>query len=229
MNIQFIQKLTLLDYPCKVACTVFLHGCNLRCPFCHNAGLVTRPPEAGVSPEELISLLKKRQGILEGVAVTGGEPLLDDGIFDLLRSIKELGYPVKLDTNGFFPDKLERVIKDGLCDYVAMDIKNCEEKYAETCGLRSVDMDAVKQSIAILEKSGIEHEFRTTVVRNFHNRESLLGAAKLIAGTEHYYLQAYKDSGDTIGGACEGYSENELKALCEAVSAVIPSVELRGM
>ncbi len=229
MNIQYIQKLTLLDYPGKVACTVFLHGCNLRCPFCHNAGLVVRTPEESVSLDELYSFLKKRQGILEGVAITGGEPLLDDGIFDLLRGIKALGYPVKLDTNGFYPKRLKLVIDEGLCDYVAMDIKNSPERYAETCGLKRVDMDAVRESIAILEGSSVDHEFRTTVVSGLHNEESLLGAAALIKGAKRYYLQCFKDSGDTIKKGCCAYDENTLKALCEAVCAVIPSAELRGM
>ncbi len=229
MNIQFIQKLTLLDYPGKVACTVFLHGCNLRCPFCHNAGLVTRPPEPSVSLETLCSFLKKRQGILDGVAITGGEPLLDDSVYELLRAVKALGYPIKLDTNGFFPDRLEYIINEGLCDYVAMDIKNSEERYADTCGLQRVDMDAVKRSIAILAEGKVEYEFRTTVTKDHHIKESLLGAAALIPANARYYLQAYKDSGDTIGAPCSEYSQNELKALCEAVSEVIPLVEIRGV
>jgi len=229
MNIQYIQKLTLLDYPGKVACTVFLHGCNLRCPFCHNAGLVVRPPEESVSLDELYSFLKKRQGVLEGVAITGGEPLLDDGIFELLRGVKALGYPVKLDTNGFFPQRLECIINEGLCDYVAMDIKNSEAEYAATCGLKRVDTDAVKRSISILANSSVEHEFRTTVTKNYHTMESLLAAAALIPADSRYYLQAYKYSGDTIGEKCDEYSENELKALCEAVSHVVPKTELRGL
>ncbi len=229
MNIQFIQKLTLLDYPGKVACTVFLHGCNLRCPFCHNAGLVTRPPEPSVSLETLVAFLKKREGILDGVAITGGEPLLDDSVYELLRAVKKLGYPIKLDTNGFFPDRLRYVINEGLCDYVAMDIKNSEERYAETSGLKHVDMDAVKRSIAILAEGKVDYEFRTTVVKDFHTKESLLGAASLIPKNARYYMQAYKDSGDTIGAPCAEYSQNELKALCQAVSEVVPLVEIRGI
>ena len=229
MNIQFIQKLTLLDYPGKVACTVFLHGCNLRCPFCHNAGLVTRPPEPPVSLETLSAFLKKREGILDGVAITGGEPLLDDSVYVLLRTVKSLGYPIKLDTNGFFPDRLQYIINEGLCDYVAMDIKNSEERYAETCGLKQVDINSVKRSIAILAEGKVEYEFRTTVTKDHHTKESLLGAASLIPKTARYYLQAYKDSGDTIGAPCAEYSQNELKALCEAVSEVVPLVEIRGI
>lgn len=229
MNIQFIQKLTLLDYPGKVACTVFLHGCNLRCPFCHNAGLVIRPPEPSVSLDTLIAFLKKREGILDGVAITGGEPLLDDSVFELLRAVKALGYPVKLDTNGFFPDRLAYVINEGLCDYVAMDIKNSEERYAETCGLRSVDIAAVKRSIAILAEGRVEYEFRTTVTKDYHTEESLLGAASLIPADARYYLQAYKDSGDTIGAPCAEYSQNDLKALCQAVSRVVSNVDIRGI
>ena len=229
MNIQFIQKLTLLDYPGKVACTVFLHGCNLRCPFCHNAGLVIRPPEPSVSLETLCAFLKKREGILDGVAITGGEPLMDDGVFELLRAIKALGYPVKLDTNGFFPDRLQYAIEEGLCDYVAMDVKNSEEKYAETCGLKNVDIYAVKRSISILAEGKVEYEFRTTVTKDFHTKESLLGAASLIPKNARYYMQAYKDSGDTIGAPCEEYSQNDLKALCQAVSEVVPLAEIRGI
>ena len=229
MNIQYLQKLTLLDYPGKVACTIFTYGCNLRCPFCHNAGLVTQAPGRSISPDELFSFLKKRQGILEGVAVTGGEPLISDGIFDILREIKALGYPVKMDTNGFFPDRLEKALREGLCDYVAMDIKNSPKLYGVTVGVENIDISPVLRSIGLLRASGIEHEFRTTVVRELHTENSLCEAAEMIKGAEKYFIQCFKDSGNTIASGYSAYTEKELQTLLLEVKKVIPTASLRGV
>ena len=144
MEIHGIQKMTLLDYPEKVACTIFTARCNFRCPFCHNASLVTHvDAAAAISEEEVFSFLAKRQGILDGVCITGGEPLLQPDIEEFIRKVKELGYQVKLDTNGSFPDRLEHLIDEGLVDYVAMDLKNCRERYGETVGLAKLRISMV--------------------------------------------------------------------------------------
>ena len=230
MVISGLQKLTLLDYPGKVACTVFTGGCNFRCPFCHNAGLVLPERLAqDTTMDDVLSFLRKRVGILEGVAVTGGEPLLHKDTEDFLRAVKDMGYLVKLDTNGSFPDRLEAILSKGLADRVAMDIKNSPDAYAKTTGLQP-DLAAVTRSRDLLLSGTVEYEFRTTVVKGLHTAESLIGAAKWIAGAQEYYLQQYKDSGDVIeAGGLSAFSEEEMHALADAVRQYVPSVLLRGI
>ena len=202
MVIQGLQKLTLLDYPGKVACTIFTAGCNFRCPFCHNASLVIDTYKNQEIPEEeLFSFLKKRTGVLDGVCVTGGEPLIQQGIEDLLLKIKELGYAVKLDTNGSFPDKLRRLVEQGLVDYVAMDIKNSQESYGKTIGIEEYDIENVNRSVQYLLRGNVPYEFRTTVVQELHRRSDFESIGRWIEGAQHYYLQQFVDSGDIIRAA----------------------------
>ena len=232
MLISGLQKMTLLDYPGLVACTVFTGGCNFRCPFCHNASLVLpeelQAADGGV--EAVLSFLKKRQGLLDGVAVTGGEPLLHADMADFLREVKTLGYRVKLDTNGSFPDRLQSLVEEGLVDRVAMDIKNAPALYARTAGLETMDMAAVARSKDYLLSGAVEYEFRTTVVRGLHTRESLVEAARWIAGAQAYFLQQFKDSGALIDGSGLGaFSDDEMRALLTAVREVLPVAELRGV
>ena len=231
MLISGLQKLTLLDYPGAVACTVFTGGCNFRCPFCHNAPLVLPERLARDTDEdEVLAFLKKRRGVLEGVAVTGGEPLLHDDIDGFLEKIKNLGYKNKLDTNGSFPDRLMRIVSAGLADRVAMDIKNSPEEYGRTVGVPDFDLAPVEKSRDFLMHSGVDYEFRTTVVKGLHTKESLLGAARWIAGAKEYYLQQFKDSGDVI--AIDGlgpYDEKEMRSLCEAVREFVPAARVRGV
>ena len=231
MVISGLQKLTLLDYPGKVACTVFTGGCNFRCPFCHNAGLVLPERLAqDTTMDDVLSFLRKRVGILEGVAVTGGEPLLHKDTEDFLRAVKDMGFLVKLDTNGSFPDRLEAILSKGLADRVAMDVKNSPDEYAKTTGLLQPDLAAVTRSRDLLLSGTVEYEFRTTVVKGLHTTESLIGAAKWIAGAKEYYLQQYKNSGDVIeAGGLSAFSEEEMHALADAVRQYVPSVLLRGI
>ena len=230
MVIHGLQKLTLLDYPGHVACTVFTAGCNFRCPFCHNAGLVTHIDKNSTIPEEeFFSFLKKRQGILDGVCITGGEPLMMPDIVPFIESIKSLGYKVKLDTNGTFFDRLSEIIGKGLVDYVAMDIKNSPEKYPLTAGIASVDIEAVKNSVALLEKSNTDHEFRTTVVRELHTTEDMAEIGKWLSGTKKYFLQGFKDSGDLIGQNYSAYSKDEMAKLLDIIRVSVPFAEIRGM
>ncbi len=197
MELGGLQKLTLLDYPGQVACTIFTAGCNLRCPFCHNAGLVTRPVEAGLQQEELLAFLKKRQGLLDGVCITGGEPLLHPDLPGLIQKIKDLGYRVKLDTNGTFPQKLQQILQDGLCDYVAMDIKNAPRRYGETVGMDAgAVLPAVQKSVELLLGGQVDYEFRTTLVAQFHSIEEFYELGPWLQGARHYYLQRFVDSGD---------------------------------
>ena len=232
MLISGLQKLTLLDYPGTVACTVFTGGCNFRCPFCHNASLVL-PERLDGDPdgaETVLAFLRKRQGILDGVAITGGEPLLHADMPELLRAIRALGYRIKLDTNGSFPDRLRAIVEEGLVDRVAMDIKNPPALYAKTVGLKALDIDAITRSKDYLLEGRVDYEFRTTVVKGLHTAESLCEAARWIDGAREYYLQQYKDSGDVIRpDGLAAYSDEEMRALRDAVAGVLPCVKLRGV
>ena len=228
MVIKGLQKTTLLDFPGKVACTVFTSGCNFRCPFCHNASLVVRPDAVDeISEEEFFSYLSRRKGILDGVAITGGEPLVSVGIEDFIKRIKELGLLVKLDTNGAFPNKLEALIDDGLVDYVAMDIKNSREKYARTVGL-PVFPEAIERSIDIIMKKAPDYEFRTTVVRELHEAQDIVSIAERIKNAKRYFLQSYVDSGDILCEGFSAYSAEEMLEILEKSRAVLPCTELRG-
>lgn len=230
MRIQGLQKLTLLDYPEHTACTVFTAGCNFRCPFCHNASLVVNiPKEAEIGEEDFFAFLQKRIGILDGVCVSGGEPLLQPDIEVFIRKIKDMGFAVKLDTNGSFPDKLIHLVESGLLDYVAMDIKNSPETYALTAGTETLDIVSVEKSVAYLKEGHVPYEFRTTVVKHYHSKESFEEIGKWLAGTEKYFLQNFVDSGDLIGKNTRGCSEEEMKEFLEVVKKYIPSVKLRGM
>ena len=229
MLIKGFQKLTLLDFPGKTACTVFMGGCNFRCPFCHNAGLVTKLDTQIIDQNEVFDHLKKRQGILDGVAVSGGEPLLQPNIEEFLGKIKELGYEVKLDTNGSFPEKLKSIIEKGLCDFVAMDIKNSKEKYPETIGVHDFDMVSMEKSVDILMNGTVDFEFRTTVTKNFHTIEDIENIGKWIKGTKKYYLQNFVDSGNLIDNAVEGVSKEEMQEMLEVIRKYIPTAEIRGI
>ncbi|MBS1418883.1 MAG: anaerobic ribonucleoside-triphosphate reductase activating protein [Clostridia bacterium] len=230
MLISGLQKLTLLDYPGRVACTVFTGGCNFRCPFCHNAPLVLPERLARDSSEEaVLAFLSKRRGVLDGVAVTGGEPLLHRDIGAFLEKVKALGFSVKLDTNGSFPDRLRALVSAGLVDRVAMDVKNSPALYEKTAGA-AVDMAAIARSRDFLLSGAVDYEFRTTVVKGLHTKESLMDAARWIRGAKEYYLQQFKDSGDVL--AIEGlgaFSEKEMHALADAAAEFVPSVQVRGV
>ncbi|MBQ1254297.1 MAG: anaerobic ribonucleoside-triphosphate reductase activating protein [Clostridia bacterium] len=198
MQINGFQKLTLLDFPGKVACIVFTPGCNFRCPFCHNASLVTHSDGERIEEEEILSYLKKRQGLLDGVVVTGGEPTLQGDLADFLGKVKALGYAVKLDTNGTSPEKLKTLVEKGLVDYVAMDIKNTAAKYPVTAGCGSAVLGKVEESIDFLLADTVDYEFRTTVTAELHTPQDIGDIAKRIKGAKRYFLQNFIDSGDIV-------------------------------
>ncbi len=230
MQIASMQKLTLLDYPGTVACTLFTKGCNFRCPFCHNAPLVL-PEMADTALDEAVVLdfLQARRGILEGVAITGGEPLLHAELPAFLEKVKALGYKIKLDTNGSRPILLEQMVAAGLVDRVAMDIKNAPDQYAETVGLAQPDLSAVARSKEFLMSCGIPYEFRTTVVKGLHTLPGLVALATWIQGAAEYYLQTFKDSGNLINGkGLAPFSEQQMQAFAEAIRPYVPSVCVRG-
>ena len=224
------QKMTVLDYPEKVACTLFTAGCNFRCPFCHNALLVTDIDNRYIyEPTEILAYLQKRRGVLDGVCVTGGEPLMHPELADFLRSVKELGYAVKVDTNGSYPDRLRSLVESGTVDYVAMDIKNRREKYGITIGIPDFDLSPVEESIRFLQSGVIPFEFRTTIVREFHTAEDVAAIADWIAGAPKYFLQNFKESDHMIGAGLHAHTEETLWQMLEVVKKKIPSASLRGI
>ena len=229
MTINGFQKMTLLDFPGKVACTLFTGGCNMRCPFCHNASLVINGRErTEYSEEEVLSYLKKRQGILEGVCITGGEPLLQPDIEAFITKVKELGFAVKLDTNGSFPERLISLCEKGLIDYVAMDIKNSIEKYRETSGVDTLDTKKIEQSIDFLISGKVDYEFRTTVVNELHTPQDIEVLSKRISGAKKYFLQPFADSGDIIGDNLSTPDSAVLEEMCKIASKYVHFAEIRG-
>lgn len=230
MLINGFQKLTVLDFPGKVACIIFTPGCNFRCPFCHNASLVTHiDSNTYLDAEEVLSYLQKRQGLLDGVVITGGEPLLQKGIEEFIGKIKELGYAVKLDTNGSFPDKLISLAEKGLVDYVAMDIKNSKKKYAVTTGLENINLSDVEKSVEFLLQNKVDYEFRTTIVDGLHTLDDIQDIVVWIKGAHKYFLQNFVDSGDLIGSDLRPVSVDLLKEMRKKAREFIPSVEIRGI
>ncbi len=225
-----LQKLTLLDYPGKMACTVFTGGCNFRCPFCHNRSLVfLNENDSEISVSDILEYLETRKKVLDGVCITGGEPLLHKGIFDFIRKVKELGLLVKLDTNGSNCEALKRLIEEGLVDYVAMDIKGCPEKYAETIGLENYDIAEVARSKDYLLQGHVDYEFRTTVVAQFHEVADFEKIGRWIEGAKNYYLQNFEDHGTCIR---EGLSEVGIETLEQMKAAAAPyveNIEIRGI
>ena len=224
------QKMTVLDFPEKVACTLFTAGCNFRCPFCHNALLVTEIDNQYIyQPEEILAYLQKRRGILDGVCVTGGEPLMHPDLGDFLRSVKELGYAVKVDTNGSYPDRLRALVESGVVDYIAMDIKNCQEKYGETIGIPSFDLSPVEESVRYLQSGAIPFEFRTTIVREFHTVGDVAAIADWISGAPKYFLQNFKESDHMIGAGLHAHDEETLREMQKVAQRKVPAASLRGI
>ncbi len=226
-----LQKMTLLDFPKKIACTLFTGGCNFRCPFCHNASLVTDLSSSEIYTEEdILKFLKTRTGLLDGVGITGGEPLMNEDIYDFIIKIKALGFACKVDTNGSYPKLLKRLVNDGLVDYVAMDVKNSKEKYAETIGLKDFDIGSIEESIHFLiSQDKIPFEFRTTVVKEFHTVQDIEKIAEWIKGADNYFLQNFVDSGNLIGDNLHEAEKQEMIAMKNAALKYISNTELRGI
>ncbi|MBQ3202318.1 MAG: anaerobic ribonucleoside-triphosphate reductase activating protein [Clostridia bacterium] len=228
MNVQGYQKLTLLDYPGRTACTVFTGGCNLRCPFCHNAGLVRTPLAGPNLTDEVLEYLQKRRGILDGVCVTGGEPLLQPDLEGFLRKVKEIGYAVKLDTNGMLPQRLAALLATKLVDYVAMDIKSSPDGYAAATGT-DADVSAVTDSLSILRQSGIPFELRTTAVRGIHTEADFAAIGEWLGEVPAYFIQRFVDSGQLLGEGFDAFSPEEMERLLTTVRKHIPTAQLRGV
>ncbi len=228
MNVQGFQKLTLLDFPTKTACTVFTGGCNLRCPFCHNASLVSTPTEYPSAEQDVFDYLKKRVGVLDGVAITGGEPLLQPDLKDFILRIREMGFLVKLDTNGFFPSKLKELLDEKLLDYVAMDIKAAPKNYNNACGTET-DIYKVKESLSVLVSSGVDFELRTTAVKGIHTLDEFTEIATFIGNGKKYFIQKFVNSGNLLGTNCGAFTDEEMHEILKNVQKIIPEASLRGV
>lgn len=230
LKIHGFQKLTLLDYPGKVACTVFLGGCNFRCPFCHNGNLVQNPQEEPVIlRSHVLETLKKRRGILDGVCITGGEPALAEELPEFMEEIKDMGFLIKLDTNGSRPEVVKKLIRRNLVDYVAMDIKNTLEKYPLTCGVPEVDRNSIRETVDMLREGTLEYEFRTTVTKELHQKEDLLYIGEWLKGSKKYALQAYRESPQVIRPVFTSYSRKELEQFGRLLEPYVECVEIRGL
>lgn len=230
MHIHGLQKLTLLDYPGHTACTVFTGACNFRCPFCHNALLVLDPgSQPALSEEEIFAFLRSRRGLLDGVAITGGEPTLQWDLPAFAAEVKELGFDVKLDTNGSDPEMLAAMVSAGLVDYAAMDIKSSPERYALVAGRPNMDLGPIRESVAFLKGGSVEYEFRTTVVRELHREEDFPAIGAWLRGAKAYYLQGFEDSGDLIGSGLSAFSAEETEHFRQLLLPDVPNTFLRGM
>ena len=229
MKIHGLQKLTLLDFHEHVACTVFLGGCDFRCPFCHNFELAEGRLPPVMEEEELLSFLKSRRGLLDGVAFTGGEPCLHPGLPDLMAKIRDLGFATKLDSNGYHPARLREIIDRGLADYVAMDIKNSPAKYALTCGIETVDLDVIRESIGLLMERAPDYEFRTTVVAEFHEADDFRAMGEMIRGARRYFLQCFTDRDSVPFGNLHAPTKAQLEEFRDISRNYVPDTELRGV
>lgn len=225
-----LQKLSMVDYPGKLAATVFTGGCNLRCPFCHNALLVTRLAETPpLSEADILAFLSTRTKLLDGVVLSGGEPLIHPDAADFLRKVREMGFSIKLDTNGFFPQRLAALLEEGLLDYVAMDIKSSLAGYPAACGVPDLDTAPVEKSVRLLQKSGVGFEFRTTLVRELHTAGDLMSIGRWLEGSPRYFLQNFVDSGNLIQPGYHGFTPQELQDFAQLVRPFFDSVQLRGV
>ncbi len=235
MKIVGLQKLTLLDFPGKVACTVFLGGCNFRCPFCHNSDLLDGKAASLMDEVAFLEFLKKRTGLLDAVCVTGGEPTLQPQLPQFLKSIKDLGFLVKLDTNGYRPDVLQALVEAGLVDYVAMDVKNSPSQYASTTGLSGIDMKRIEQSLQYLMRSSIDHEFRTTVVEEFHSGASILEMGRWLSSLAEpkkpakLFLQCFVDRESVLQNGLHAPQVKTLEKYVEILTPYVGQIALRGV
>ena len=224
-----IQKLTLLDYPRHVACTLFIQGCGYRCPFCHNSSLLPfTEPEQPLTEEAVLAFLKKRQGTLDGVCFTGGEPLMQDDLADFIRRVRALGFLIKLDTNGSQPERLRSLIDSRLVDMVAMDIKNAPCHYARTVGIPNFDLFPVQESIDLLMSGSVAFEFRTTVVDELHGTDDMESIAEWLAGGESYYLQYFVNEDSVLRGGLHAPSKEKMQAFLQILRKKIPNAHIRG-
>ncbi|MBQ7464541.1 MAG: anaerobic ribonucleoside-triphosphate reductase activating protein [Lachnospiraceae bacterium] len=230
MRIYGLTKTTLLDYPGRTACTVFAGNCNFRCIYCHNFELVTDPPQDSIiKEEEIIAFLEKRKNVLQGICISGGEPTLDPGLKDFIKKVRDTGYPVKLDTNGYRPEVLKELLSEGLIDMVAMDIKTDRERYPVLTGIPGLDIKKLDESVKLIMESGIEYEFRCTVIRGFFDEKASHDVGVWLEGAERLFLQEYEESENVPDRTLQAASKEEMEKYREILSGYIKEVKLRGI
>ena len=230
MHILGFQKTTLLDYPGHVAATAFTGGCNFRCPFCHNGDLVLHPRELpSFQEDEIFAHLKKRQGILDGVCITGGEPTLQPDLMDFIKEVRSLGYDIKLDTNGYQPDVVKELCAQGLIDYVAMDIKHAPAKYNTICNVPDFQLSHIMDTVEFLKSDAVPYEFRTTLIQELHTAADMISIGEWLSGAKAYFLQAYKDSDAVIQRGFHAHDRDTLQQFVELLEPYLPTVQLRGV
>lgn len=230
MDIYGLQKVTLLDYPDKVACTVFTGGCNFKCPFCHNKLLIGEVlAEPLMSEEEFFEFLDSRKGLLDGVCISGGEPLMQPDLEEFIKGIKERGFLVKLDTNGSYVERLKNLVEKGLVDYVAMDIKNSKEKYGKTVGLDILPLSMIEEAVEYLLKDPVDYEFRTTVLRDFHEEKDFHDIGEWIKGGKRYFIQNFEDSDSVLVSGLTPYEKEDLEKFADILKNSMQYVEVRGI
>lgn len=229
MIVSGMNKLTLIDYPDKTACIIFTQGCNFRCSFCQNSSLLKASNESLVQEKEILDYLAKRKKVIDGICISGGEPLMQNDIKEFIKKVKEIGISVKLDTNGSYPDKLNNLIQENLLDYVAMDIKNDFKSYSKIAEIKDFNLEKIKKSIDILKKSNIDYEFRTTVVKEFHTFDKLKSICEYIGPKAKYFIQNFRDSDDVLRKNLHGFSEEELLDIIKKLNEKYPKVTLRNI
>ena len=228
MNICGYQKTTLLDYPGHVAATIFTGGCNFRCPFCHNSDLLLNPSTI-ISEEEIFTFLKKRKNILSGICITGGEPTLQKDLIEFIKKVRSLGYKIKLDTNGYRPQTISELLNKNLLNYIAMDIKAGYSNYANVCGVSNLNIETIKESISMIENSGIDYEFRTTIVKELHTEQDFQEISEMLSPKSSYYIQSFKDSGNILTPGLSSCDMDTLNYYLSIVKEKIPNSSLRGI
>lgn len=229
MNISGFTKLTLLDYPKKMACIIFTQGCNYNCAFCQNSGLIKCQKSNLIEHEEIFEYLNKRKSILEGVVISGGEPTIQPNLYSFIKKIKDLGFLVKLDTNGSNPEVLEKLINDKMVDYIAMDVKNIFEEYDPIVNIIKVNVENIKKSIQIIKESGIDHEFRTTIMKNYHDVDKLTRICEYLGKNEKYYLQNFEDSDAVLDKNLVAFPNEMLTTIQNMLRKNFPNVSVRGI
>ncbi len=229
MKISGFTKLTLIDYPNKLACIIFTKGCNYRCPFCHNSSLIKlNKNDVFIDEKEIFDYLKKRKGLLDGICISGGEPTIQGDLYDFLLKVKKIGYLIKLDTNGSNPDLLKKLIDEKLVDYIAMDIKNSFDNYQKVVNIKNLKIEDIKKSIKVIENSGIDYEFRTTIIKEYHSLDDILKIRKMLAKKSNYYLQNFKNSEGVIDKTLHGFSTQELEELSQLIKNKNLNIKIRN-
>lgn len=228
MIISGFEKLTLLDFPGKVACIIFTQGCNFKCSYCQNSDLLNCSGNGLISEEEIFKYLEKRKKVLDGVVVSGGEPTIQRDLLRFIKRIKELGFLVKLDTNGSNPNVLKKLIEEKLVDYVAMDIKNVFNKYSDVIKI-NINLDKIKESIELLKASNVNHEFRTTIIKSFHSLDDILKICEYLGKYEKIYLQNFEDSDGVIDKSLKSFTKDELIEIQNEINSKFTNVKVRGL